>query len=187
MDYLLMTVFLIVCLLLIIVVLLQKGRGGGLGGAFGGGGAGGGAFGTRTGDVFTWVTIVLTGAFLLLAIVATVVARPDLGQVAMPALSPAGWPEGDTTDVKDVAVMMQCETKGATIYYTKDGKEPTEKSEPYGKSSVIVKKGQTLRAKAFRVGMEPSRTVTVTYAPKTPETNPAPIPAVAPATQPAAK
>ncbi|MBN1943293.1 MAG: preprotein translocase subunit SecG [Phycisphaerae bacterium] len=187
MDYLLMTVFLIVCLLLIVVVLLQKGRGGGLGGAFGGGGAGGGAFGTRTGDVFTWVTIVLTGAFLLLAIVATVVARPDLGQVLAPTLSPAGWPEGQ--DAKDVKVSMDCGTRGATVRYTIDGKDPTEKSLAYSQSAVIVRRGQTLRVKAFRVGMEPSPVVTVLYAPKAPETQPgdvvSPIPAVAPATAPA--
>ena len=66
--------FVLVCVLLIIVVLLQKGRGGGLSGAFGGGG-GSSAFGTRTGDVFTWVTIVLVALFLLLAIVTTLVWR----------------------------------------------------------------------------------------------------------------
>ncbi|HAU37680.1 MAG TPA: preprotein translocase subunit SecG, partial [Phycisphaerales bacterium] len=57
--------FLIICVLLIVVVLLQKGRGGGLGAAFGG--VGSSAFGTRVGDVFTWVTIVLTALFLLAA------------------------------------------------------------------------------------------------------------------------
>ena len=61
------TLFIVICILLILVVLLQKGRGGGLGAAFGG--AGSSAFGTKTGDVFTWVTIVLTSLFLLLAIV----------------------------------------------------------------------------------------------------------------------
>jgi protein translocase SecG subunit len=175
-DYLWMPLFLIVCLLLIIVVLLQKGRGGGLSGAFGGAG-GSGAFGTRTGDVFTWVTIILTGAFLLLAVVATVVARPELGPIHAPVLDPPSWPEG--RDAEKVDVTMRCNTKGAIVRYTINGGEPTEKSLPY-KSSVIVNKGQTVRAKAFRVGMEPSETITVTYAPKTPASAPAPIPAVAP-------
>jgi protein translocase SecG subunit len=182
MDYLLMILFLIVCLLLIVVVLLQKGRGGGLGGAFGGAG-GSGAFGTRTGDVFTWVTIVLTGAFLVLAVIGTVVARPDLGQVLAPVLDPSAWPEGQ--EGNHVTVTMTCDTKGSTIRYTIDGREPTEKSLAYGTSSVIVKRGQTLRVKAFRVGMDPSPTVEVKYAPQAPETAPAPIPAIAPATQPA--
>lgn len=186
MDYLLMVLFLIVCLLLIVVVLLQKGRGGGLSGAFGGAGAGGGAFGTRTGDVFTWVTIVLTGAFLAFAIIGTVVARPDLGQVVPPMLEPASWPEGDEAkDLKSVSVTMDCGTKGAIIRYTIDGNDPTDKSLAYGNSAVIVKRGQTLRVRAFRAGMEPSPVVTQTYAPPVPTTSPAAIPDVAPAPAPA--
>ncbi len=59
-----------VCLFLILVILLQKGRGGGLAGAFGGGGGGSSAFGAKTGDVFTWITVVVAGVFLLLSVVA---------------------------------------------------------------------------------------------------------------------
>lgn len=55
--------FAVLAILLIIVILLQRGRGVGLAGAFGGAG-GGTAFGAKTGDVLTWVTIV--GAVLLL-------------------------------------------------------------------------------------------------------------------------
>ncbi len=60
--------FLLVCFLLIVVILLQKGRGGGLSGAFGGAG-GHSAFGAKTGDFFTWLTVALAGLFLLLAII----------------------------------------------------------------------------------------------------------------------
>jgi len=56
----------IVCLLLILIVLLQKGRGGGLVGALGGAG-GQSAFGSKTGDVFTWITVVFVGVFLVMA------------------------------------------------------------------------------------------------------------------------
>ena len=62
--------FTIVCIVLIIIVLLQKGRGGGLSAAFGGAG-GHSAFGSKTGDVFTWATIVIVGLFLLLAMILT--------------------------------------------------------------------------------------------------------------------
>ena len=58
--------FAIIWLLLIILVLLQKGRGGGLVGALGGAG-GQSAFGSKTGDVFTWITVVFVGVFLVLA------------------------------------------------------------------------------------------------------------------------
>lgn len=58
-----------VCLLLIVVILLQRGRGGGLAGAFGGGG-GSAAFGAKTGDVFTWITVAFTTVFVLLTVVA---------------------------------------------------------------------------------------------------------------------
>jgi len=63
------------CLLLMLVILLQRGRGGGLAGAFGGGG-GSSAFGAKTGDVFTWITVILAGFFITLAVVANFVFEP---------------------------------------------------------------------------------------------------------------
>ena len=95
MEIFLATLFVVICILLIIVVLLQKGRGGGIGSAFGGGGSA--AFGTRTGDVFTWVTIVLTALFLLLAITTTLVYRPAPSS-APPAAPPVTQPAVDETD-----------------------------------------------------------------------------------------
>ncbi len=70
------TVFIVACLLLICVVLVQKGRGGGLSSAFGGA-MGSSPFGTKTGDVFTWITVVLAGIFLLCALVLNGVVRPE--------------------------------------------------------------------------------------------------------------
>lgn len=67
--------FCIVCLLLILIVLLQRGRGGGLAGAFGGAG-GHSAFGAKTGDIFTWVTVVLTALFLIVAVVNNYAWKP---------------------------------------------------------------------------------------------------------------
>ena len=65
--YLFITLFIIVSVFLILIVLIQKGRGGGLASAFGGGG-GNTAFGSKTGDVLTWVTSVMLGIFLVLAV-----------------------------------------------------------------------------------------------------------------------
>ncbi len=68
-------VFVIASILLIVVVLLQKGKGGGLSAAFGGAG-GQSAFGSKTGDVFTWITIVMVGSYLLLAMILTMNYKP---------------------------------------------------------------------------------------------------------------
>ena len=59
-------VFVIIAVLLILVILVQRGRGGGLIGAFGGPG-GSSAFGAKTGDVFTVITVVMAGLFLVVA------------------------------------------------------------------------------------------------------------------------
>jgi protein translocase SecG subunit len=167
MGTILMILLLVICMLLIIVVLLQKGRGGGVGAMFGGGGAGS-AFGTRTGDVMTWVTIVLTGLFLLLTIVTTVVVRPPASKIVTPTFEPSAWPEGQEPPL---SVNIRCETRGAKVHYTLDGSEPTQKSLQYI-SALRIKPGQTLRAKAFRAGLEPSETAERTFVPPTPETQP---------------
>jgi protein translocase SecG subunit len=70
--------FVLVSLVLILVILLQKGRGGGLTAAFGGG-MGGGLLGSKTGDFLTWVTIVLVGIFLTLAVLMGRYYRPEVG------------------------------------------------------------------------------------------------------------
>ena len=158
-------VFIVVCFLLIIVVLLQKGRGGGLGAAFGG--AGSSAFGTRTGDVFTWITIVLTAVFLLLAIGATVLYRPPTGDVLKPKVNVQGPISGTT------AVTVTCTTPNAriacTVTDTTTSPDSTKSSEPVeerakaGAFQVQVKPGQTLRARAFRKNWTTSPMLTVIY------------------------
>ncbi len=67
--------FVICSVALVLVVLLQKGRGGGLSAAFAGGAASG-ILGSKTGDFLTWVTIVLVGAFLALAVVLAKFYKP---------------------------------------------------------------------------------------------------------------
>ena len=68
--------FVISCVSLVLIILIQKGRGGGLSGAFGGAMAGGGILGSKTGDFLTWVTIVLVGVFLMLAVVMAKFYKP---------------------------------------------------------------------------------------------------------------
>lgn len=83
-----------VCLLLMLVILLQKGRGGGLAGAFGGGG-GSSAFGAKTGDVFTWITVVVAAVFILLAVVGNFAFdQSAVPTVAAPATESPAVPGG---------------------------------------------------------------------------------------------
>jgi preprotein translocase subunit SecG len=69
--------FVICAVALILIILVQKGRGGGLSAAFGGGIASG-ILGSKTGDFLTWVTIVLVGVFLTLAVVMAKFYKPSL-------------------------------------------------------------------------------------------------------------
>ncbi|QDU35179.1 preprotein translocase subunit SecG [Poriferisphaera corsica] len=67
--YTLMTLFVLVAAFMMLVILIQKPKGGGLSGAFGGGGGSeGAAFGAKTGDVLTKITIAAFIIFLGLAI-----------------------------------------------------------------------------------------------------------------------
>ncbi len=59
---------------LILLVLIQRGKGGGLSGAFGGVG-GSSAFGSRAGDLFTRITLIVAGIWLVLAMVQGVVLQ----------------------------------------------------------------------------------------------------------------
>jgi len=68
--------FVICCMSLILFILIQKGKGGGLSGAFGGAMASG-ILGSKTGDFLTWVTIVLVGVFLTLAVVMAKFYKPS--------------------------------------------------------------------------------------------------------------
>lgn len=82
--------FVAVSVLLIGLVLLQKNRGAGLSGAFGGVG-GHTAFGTKTGDFLTWVTVSLTALFLLLSIAGNYVFEPAKSGASAPVpTSPPG-------------------------------------------------------------------------------------------------
>jgi len=66
--YLLNAVVLLTGLILIGIILIQRGKGGGLAGAFGGVG-GSSPFGSRAGDLFTRITLIVAAVWAVLIVV----------------------------------------------------------------------------------------------------------------------
>ena len=75
-QWLVAMLIIVICAFLMLVILLQRGRGGGLAGAFGGAG-GSSAFGSKTGDVFTWITVVVATAFVIVCAIGGFVFEPE--------------------------------------------------------------------------------------------------------------
>jgi preprotein translocase subunit SecG len=65
-HYMFMIPLIVLSVFMVLVILVQRGRGGGLTGALGGMG-GQSAFGTKAGDLFTRITIVVAAVWVLLA------------------------------------------------------------------------------------------------------------------------
>ena len=87
--------FCLCSVVLVLIILIQKGRGGGLSAAFGGGGAGS-ILGSKTGDFLTWVTIILVGLFLLLAVVMGKFYRPGVSNFGAGATTQQDLPAANT-------------------------------------------------------------------------------------------
>ncbi len=82
-------VVILVGIILILLVLIQRGKGGGLVGALGGAG-GSSAFGSRAGDFFTRLTLIIAGIWILLTIVQIHAIKPPPKEKQAPAVAPAG-------------------------------------------------------------------------------------------------
>ncbi|QTA93847.1 chitobiase/beta-hexosaminidase C-terminal domain-containing protein [Desulfonema magnum] len=79
------------------------------------------------------------------------------GTVVMPVFSP---PPGTYPSARNVEI--SCDTAGATIHYTTDGREPSESSPVYN-SPVPVSSAVTIKAKAFKTDWVASAAVTGKY------------------------
>ena len=77
--------------------------------------------------------------------------------VSLPTFDPAS---GDYTTTQNVTI--SCDTEGATIYYTLDGKNPTEESDVYS-DPIKVSKTTTIKALAKKEGMKNSGIATATF------------------------
>lgn len=80
-------------------------------------------------------------------------------QVVAPVFAPANG----TTFVDKLTVGASCSTEGATIYYTKDGAEPTTGSDKFPTEGVTLTETTTLKAIAVKDGLDNSEVVTATY------------------------
>ena len=174
-DTFLATLFIIICVLLICVVLLQKGRGGGLSAAFSG--MGSTAFGTRVGDVLTWVTIVMTALFLVLATAVTLKFKPTREAVAAPTFMPGGMP------IREAVKVVVSGPKGSKIWYTLNESEPKKdaKGSTLYTAAVSVEPGQTLKARAYFEGLPESEVATAKYPIDSSKPEELPVPTSAPA------
>lgn len=72
-------------------------------------------------------------------------------------------PANGTTFVDKLTVGASCSTEGATIYYTKDGAEPTTGSDKFPTEGVTLTETTTLKAIAVKDGLDNSEVVTATY------------------------
>ena len=77
--------------------------------------------------------------------------------VATPTFSPAGG-----TYYEPQTVSIDCNTEGATIYYTTDGTEPTAESSVYS-SPISVSTTTTIKAMAVKEGLDNSAVAVATY------------------------
>jgi preprotein translocase subunit SecG len=96
MQYVFGILMFLTSLFLILLVLVQRGRGGGLAGAFGGMG-GQSAFGTKAGDLFTRITIVVAAVWILLSI-ATIKVLNRSHSVFGPRSSGSSAPKDSATN-----------------------------------------------------------------------------------------
>jgi chitinase len=79
------------------------------------------------------------------------------GTVAAPTFDPG---PGSYSTAQTVTI--SCDTDDTTIYYTTNGSNPTDGSSPYTEP-VTISATTTLKARAFKAGMEPSDIVSGLY------------------------
>jgi len=79
------------------------------------------------------------------------------------ATAPTATPERSFIFDKPAEVSLACVTEGASIRYTVDGSEPTEKSQPYLKT-LLIDKPCMIKATAFGDGLKPSPVCSVEIA-----------------------
>jgi preprotein translocase subunit SecG len=117
---------------MILLILIQRPQGGGLSGAFGaGGGAGQTAFGTKTGDVLTMVTIAIFVLFLVAAIVLNFAARPSAPPPGTTAQR-AGRSRAETAQTVEATPSSSTEMSPGDLPAGSDQTGPAPETDPDG-------------------------------------------------------
>ena len=129
----------LVSLFLILLILIQKGKGGGLAGAFGGPG-GQSAFGSKTADAFTKITLYVAGIWVAMIIImiwlvqpkAVVSSTDGLPQISKEGAPVEGAPKSETETKGDNKENPKAETE--TKEEKKDPVKDAPKVEPKGEA-----------------------------------------------------
>ena len=120
----------LVSVFLILLILIQKGKGGGLAGAFGGPG-GQSAFGSKTADAFTKITLYVAGIWVALIVIMIWLVQPKIvvsGTTDISQISKEGMPtEGAPVDPTPKA---EPESKETPKTESKDDKKEPVKDAP---------------------------------------------------------
>ncbi len=149
---------------LIALVLIQRGRGGGLAGAFGGAG-GQSAFGTKAGDLFTRITVVVAALWILLCILAINVLGTSTTRLAPTLGGAAGVNAASETEMEPAE--PETKTEPAADPEAGPGEKVDEQNEAAGQE---VPTGEEAAAKP-----EPPKQPAAEQPPAAPATgNPAP-------------
>ena len=86
----------------------------------------------------------------------------DNGQAAMPSFSPTAG------TVFSEGIVISCNSTGVTIRYTVDGSEPNASASSVpGGGTITVTNGSVVKARAFRVDLQPSDVATANFTLKT--------------------
>ena len=132
-QWLVALLIIVVCCFFMLVILLQRGRGGGLAGAFGGAG-GSSAFGAKTGDVFTWITVIVAAVLLVICIVANFMLEPMTDAELFAADTTAAPPPETTAPPADTQIEQPTDDGNALSFDSPEtiGAGEAEKPQPEG-------------------------------------------------------
>jgi len=150
----LMTLLMFFGILLIIIILLQKGRGGGLAGAFGGAG-GQSALGTKAGDVFTKITIVMAVIWVILSGVSGIVTRASSGKYSGGSAVTPEDPSIEATGKDEDAKMPEAEPGKAD--FNPPAQQPAEKPADAGSTPAKTPEKEPAKTEPEAKPAEPSK------------------------------